>query len=129
MRNEGLLDRPGTINGDPWNSWLIMIQPSDMTELDSLMTAQQYDEIVKRLQKAGAGHPAGRQYHACFGTPESVSVFDVWTSQAAGARWEKATYARKMDEWRQYADFAEKMDGSASEITGSRRSRSKRRTR
>jgi len=47
------------------------------------MTAQQYDEIVKRLQKAGAGPPAGRQYHACFGTPESVSVFDVWTSQAA----------------------------------------------
>ena len=47
------------------------------------MTAQQYDEVVKRLQKAGAGHPAGRQYHACFGTPESLSVFDVWTSQAA----------------------------------------------
>jgi hypothetical protein len=47
------------------------------------MTAQQYDEVIKRLQKAGAGHPAGRQYHACFGTPESLSVFDVWTSQAA----------------------------------------------
>jgi hypothetical protein len=47
------------------------------------MTAQQYDEVIKRLQKAGAGHPTGRQYHACFGTPESLSVFDVWTSQAA----------------------------------------------
>ena len=48
-----------------------------------VMTAQLYDECVKRLQKAGAGHPAGRVYHACFGTSESVNVFDVWTSQAA----------------------------------------------
>ena len=47
------------------------------------MTAQQYNEVVKRLEKAGAGHPAGRQYHACFGTAENLSVFDVWTSQAA----------------------------------------------
>jgi len=48
-----------------------------------VMTAQQYDECIKRLQKAGAGHPRGRVYHACFGTSESVAVFDVWTSQAA----------------------------------------------
>ena len=47
------------------------------------MTAQQYDECIKRLQKARAGHPPGRVYHACFGTNESVTVFDVWTSQAA----------------------------------------------
>jgi hypothetical protein len=47
------------------------------------MSAQQYDECVKRLKKAGAGHPRGRLYHACFGTPERVAVFDVWTSQAA----------------------------------------------
>lgn len=46
------------------------------------MTAQQYDECVKRLEKAGAGHPPGRVYHACFGTNDSVQVFDVWTSQA-----------------------------------------------
>ena len=48
-----------------------------------VMTAQQYDECIKRLQKAGASHPPGRVYHACFGTNESVAVFDVWTSQAA----------------------------------------------
>jgi hypothetical protein len=47
------------------------------------MTAQQYGETVKRLAKAGAGHPTGRLYHACFGTSDSVNVFDVWTSQAA----------------------------------------------
>jgi hypothetical protein len=47
------------------------------------LTAQQYDECIKRLKKAGAAHPPGRRYHSCFGTSESVSVFDVWTSQAA----------------------------------------------
>jgi len=47
------------------------------------MSARQYNECVKRLQKAGAGHPAGRVYHACFGGPENLAVFDVWTSQAA----------------------------------------------
>ena len=47
------------------------------------MSAAQYGECIKLLQKAGAGHPRGRLYHACFGSPESLSVFDVWTSQAA----------------------------------------------
>lgn len=47
------------------------------------MSARQYDECVKRLRKAGAGHPPGRVYHACFGSPENLAVFDVWTSQAA----------------------------------------------
>ena len=46
------------------------------------MSAQQYDEVIKRLQKAGAGHPSGRVYHACIGTSDSVQVFDVWTSRA-----------------------------------------------
>jgi hypothetical protein len=47
------------------------------------MTRQQYFECLKRLKKAGAGHPTGRVYHACFGTADRVQVFDVWTSQAA----------------------------------------------
>src|SRR5580658_9336015 len=47
------------------------------------MSHHQYDEAVKRLRKAGAGHPAGRQYHFSFGTAEGVAVFDVWTTQAA----------------------------------------------
>ena len=47
------------------------------------MTAEKYDECIKRLNKAGARHPAGRTYHASFGTPDKLSVFDVWTSQAA----------------------------------------------
>ena len=47
------------------------------------MSAAQYDECTKLLRKAGAGHPRGRVYHASFGSPESVAVFDIWTSQAA----------------------------------------------
>jgi hypothetical protein len=47
------------------------------------MTRQQYFECIKRLKKAGAGHPTGRVYHASFGTGDRVQVFDVWTSQAA----------------------------------------------
>ena len=49
----------------------------------TVMTTQQYDECIRRLAKAGAAHPPGRMYHACFGTSASVSVFDVWTLQAA----------------------------------------------
>jgi hypothetical protein len=47
------------------------------------MSAQQYNECIELLKKAGAGHPRGRVYHACFGSPENLTVFDVWTSQSA----------------------------------------------
>ncbi len=47
------------------------------------LSAEQYDESIKRLRQAGAGHPPGRLYHASFGSPAKLSVFDVWTSQAA----------------------------------------------
>jgi hypothetical protein len=46
------------------------------------MSAQQYDDVVKKLQAAGAGSPKGRVYHAAFGDPNNLAVFDVWTSQA-----------------------------------------------
>jgi hypothetical protein len=45
------------------------------------MNAQQYDTCVRKLEAAGAGKPAGRLYHACFGTSDKVAVFDVWDSQ------------------------------------------------
>jgi len=49
----------------------------------SSMSAAQYDECINLLRKAGAGHPPGRVYHVSFGAGNSLSVFDVWTSQAA----------------------------------------------
>lgn len=47
------------------------------------MTAEQYDECIKRLEKAGAGKPVGRQYHCCLRNGNKMQVFDVWESQAA----------------------------------------------
>ena len=46
-------------------------------------SAEKYDECVKLLKKAGAGHPAGRSYHSSFGPKDKLMVFEVWTSQAA----------------------------------------------
>ncbi len=47
------------------------------------MSAAKYDECIKLLKKAGAGHPSGRSYHACFGPQDNLMVFDVWSSQSA----------------------------------------------
>jgi hypothetical protein len=47
------------------------------------MSTAQYDECIRLLKKAGAGSPSGRSYHAAFGSPDKLMVFDVWTSQAA----------------------------------------------
>ena len=47
------------------------------------LSAATYDECIKHLRKAGAGHPKGRSYHVSFGPPDKIMVFDVWTSQAA----------------------------------------------
>ena len=45
------------------------------------MNAAQYDEISRRLDAAGAGKPAGRLHHACFGSGDKLQVFDIWESQ------------------------------------------------
>ena len=47
------------------------------------LTAAQYDDIAGRLDAAGAGKPAGRLYHACFGSGDKLQVFDIWESQQA----------------------------------------------
>jgi hypothetical protein len=44
------------------------------------MTAQRYDECIKKLNKAGATHPKGRSYHTSFGPADKIMVFDVWDS-------------------------------------------------
>ena len=47
------------------------------------MSAAQYDDCIKRLEKAGAAKPAGRLYHASFGSSNQLCVFDVWDSMAS----------------------------------------------
>ena len=47
------------------------------------MNASQYDDIIKRLEQAGAGKPSGRLHHVCFGSGDKLQVFDLWESQEA----------------------------------------------
>jgi hypothetical protein len=56
------------------------------------MSAEKYNECIKQLKKAGAHHPAGRLYHASFGPPENLAVFDIWTSQAAFDKFGKTLF-------------------------------------
>ena len=46
------------------------------------MSQGAYDDIMKRLDAAGAGSPKGRSHHSSFGPPEALMVYDVWDSQA-----------------------------------------------
>ncbi len=38
------------------------------------MSAQQYDEIMRRLEAADAGKPAGRLHHSSFGPEERLPI-------------------------------------------------------
>jgi hypothetical protein len=44
-------------------------------------TAAKYNEVIKRLEDVGAGHPPGRLYHVCFGDKENLSVSDIWDTR------------------------------------------------
>ena len=44
-------------------------------------TAAKYDELVQKLEAAGAGAPAGRLYHVCFGDPNDLRVSDILESR------------------------------------------------
>jgi hypothetical protein len=44
-------------------------------------TPEKYDEALRRLDAAGAGSPAGREYHCAMKGPDGISVFDVWDSR------------------------------------------------
>ena len=42
------------------------------------MSTQKYDEIIKRLNAAGAGSPKGRIFHVAFGPHDALFVSDIW---------------------------------------------------
>jgi hypothetical protein len=50
------------------------------------MSAAAYDEVIKRLEAAGAGNPPGRLHHSSFGVPEQLMVYDVWESEESFAK-------------------------------------------
>jgi hypothetical protein len=45
------------------------------------LTAQQYDETVRRLEESGDFPPDGLDYHVCFGTDGNLKVSEIWDSQ------------------------------------------------
>ncbi len=49
--NTALDDNPGNVNEAPFgNGWLIKVKPSDPSEYDSLMSADDYQEYTKGLE-------------------------------------------------------------------------------
>jgi len=45
--NEDLDDSPEFVNESPYEkAWMIIIEPSDSSEVDKLMTAEQYEEMI-----------------------------------------------------------------------------------
>lgn len=45
--NEALEDAPELINEDPYANWIIKVKISDAAELDSLLSAADYEKIAK----------------------------------------------------------------------------------
>jgi len=45
--NSGVEDAPENVNSDPYGSWLIKLEMSDSSELDSLMDAAAYEGAIK----------------------------------------------------------------------------------
>lgn len=45
--NEELLDDPAKINTDPYESWLMAVEMSDISELDTLLSAEDYEKICE----------------------------------------------------------------------------------
>lgn len=46
--NEALTDKPELVNTDPYgDGWLVKIRMSDPTELDELMSPEEYDEYIE----------------------------------------------------------------------------------
>lgn len=47
--NEALAEKPELINTDPYgDGWMIRVKVSDPTEVDELMTAEEYDEYLEK---------------------------------------------------------------------------------
>ncbi len=50
--NTELTNSPETVNEDPYgDAWLVQIELSDPEELDSLMTAEEYEEFIEKEQE------------------------------------------------------------------------------
>ena len=49
--NENLADAPELVNNDPYrDGWMIKIKIVDSTELDSLLSAAEYEDFIKEQE-------------------------------------------------------------------------------
>ena len=44
--NEELLDSPELINADAYENWIVKIEMTDISQLDDLMTSEEYEELI-----------------------------------------------------------------------------------
>ena len=44
--NEALADAPELVNKDPYENWIVRIRPSDLLELDALLTIDEYLDLL-----------------------------------------------------------------------------------
>lgn len=44
--NETVIDAPELVNDEPYNTWLFCIKADDVTELNQLLTASQYQQSI-----------------------------------------------------------------------------------
>jgi hypothetical protein len=50
------------------------------------MTSAKYSEVVRKLEAAGEGSPAGRIFHVAFGDQDNLYVSDIWDSRESFER-------------------------------------------
>ena len=54
--NEELADSPQLVNEDPYGAgWFVEFTPSDLSELDELMTPEEYEKFVAEEREKGGG--------------------------------------------------------------------------
>ena len=50
--NQGVVDRPELVNQSPYEEgWLVRLRLADPAEVDGLLTAEQYDELIAQAQE------------------------------------------------------------------------------
>ncbi len=47
--NEEVVDEPELLNADPFKNWMIAIEISDQSDLESLMDSKQYEDLCNEL--------------------------------------------------------------------------------
>jgi len=45
------------------------------------LTAELYDESIRRLEETGGFPPEGLDYHVCFGSEGALRVSEIWDSK------------------------------------------------